>query len=490
MADGSFVPIAINHQPSEELILNCEEIPSMVRRRHNRLSPVRAALLPRLALSGVLLVSPARSWPEPAASTPDSTVTLEQAVTMALQNNSQVQIAALEVRNNEHAEEAQRTRRLPSTNLSVLAAQLLSPVNFHFDEGAFGTYPGIGPIPDRDTDVRTPQKLATVLDGTIAQPLTQLRRIKLGIRMQEAITRSSREALRAQQHAVIAQVKQSYYRLLQIQSALDANEEALRFDRELERVVANEVVQQAALQSDLLQVKAQLAQQEYETLTLRNTFATTQDQLNRLLGRDVRTAFRVSAVAETGALDQDLATLQKRALEQRPEVREASLKITQATYDHRITRTQYTPDVSLVLKYVQPYNVDVMPDKFFSVGVQLTWEPWDWGRKREELAQKSQVIEQAKKTLQDTEAQVLIDVNTQFRNLREAQELLRVAQALQAARREQTRVVMEQYTQQAALLKDVLKERSSLADANSQHKQALLQFATAQAALEKALGGN
>jgi outer membrane protein TolC len=131
-----------------------------------------------------------------------------------------------------------------------------------------------------------------------------------------------------------------------------------------------------------------------------------------------------------------------------------------------------------------------MPDKFFSVGVQLTWEPWDWGRKREELAQKSQVIEQAKKTLQDTEAQVLIDVNTQFRNLREAQELLRVAQALQAARREQTRVVMEQYTQQAALLKDVLKERSSLADANSQHKQALLQFATAQAALEKALGGN
>ena len=99
-------------------------------------------------------------------------------------------------------------------------------------------------------------------------------------------------------------------------------------------------------------------------------------------------------------------------------------------------------------------------------------------------------IEQAKKTLQDTEAQVLIDINTQFRNLREAQELLRVAEALQAARREQTREVVNRYTQQAALLKDVLQERSSLAEANSQHKQALLQFATAQASLEKALGGN
>jgi outer membrane protein TolC len=92
--------------------------------------------------------------------------------------------------------------------------------------------------------------------------------------------------------------------------------------------------------------------------------------------------------------------------------------------------------------------------------------------------------------VQDTEAQVLIDVNTQIRKLREAQELLRVTQVLQAAQREKTRVVMNQYSQKAALLKDVLQEQSSLADANRQYKEALLQLATAQAGLEKALGEN
>jgi outer membrane protein len=85
---------------------------------------------------------------------------------------------------------------------------------------------------------------------------------------------------------------------------------------------------------------------------------------------------------------------------------------------------------------------------------------------------------------------VLIDVNAQFRKLREAQELLRVTQALQAAQREKTRVAMNQYTQKAALLKDVLQEQASLADANHQYREALLQFATAQAGLEKALGQN
>jgi outer membrane protein len=442
-----------------------------------------------LAVLGVLLTpSAVRGQGEP---TPAGEVlTLDQAIRLAVQNNRQVQIAALEVRKDEHEEAVQRTRRLPSLSTSVLATQLLSPVNFRFNQGAFGTFPGIGPVPGKDTDVRAPQKLTTFVEGRLSQPLTQLHRIRLGIRMQEAVTQAAREALRAQQQSVIAQVKQAYYGLLQTQSALEANEETLRFDRELERVVADEVVQQAALQSDLLQVKAQLARQEYETLTLRNSFAATQDQLNRLLGRDVRTEFRVSPVPETTAAEQDLATLQNLALKQRPELREAGLKLTQATYDRRITRSQYTPDISLALNYLQPYNIQVIPDKIFNVGILLTWEPWDWGRKREELAEKSQVIGQAKQSLQDTEAQVLIDVNTQFRKLREAQELLRVTQALQAAQREKTRVAMNQFTQKAALLKDVLQEQASLADANHQYKEALLQFATAQAGLEKALGQN
>jgi outer membrane protein len=289
---------------------------------------------------------------------------------------------------------------------------------------------------------------------------------------------------------VVAQVKQSYYGLLQTQSALEANEESLRFNRELERVVAENVVQQAALQSDLLQVKAQLAKEEYDTLTLRNSLAATKEQLNRLLGRDVRTEFRISPIPATTVADQDLAALQALALTQRPEVRQARLKLTQATYDRRITRAQYTPDVSLSLHYLQPYSIQVLPDRIFNLGIQLTWEPWDWGRRREELAEKSQVIEQSKQSSQDTEAQVLIDVNTQFRKLREAQELLRVTQVLQAAQREKTRVVMNQYSQKAALLKDVLQEQASLADANHQNKEALLQLATAQAGLEKALGEN
>jgi outer membrane protein len=461
----------------------------MVTQPHNRLSPIRAAVLPRLALLGALLVSPGRAASEPAASSPDNGLTLEQAVSMALQNNRQVQVAALEVRRGEHAEAEQHTGRLPSFSTSVLAGELLSPVNFRFNRGALGTT-GSGPVPSRDTDVRVPQKFTYSLQGQIAQPLTQLHRINLGIRMQAAATGAAREGLRAQQQSVVAQVKQAYYSLLQTQSALAAEEEALTSDRELERVVSNDVAQQTALQSDLLQVRAQVAQQEYDMLTLRDSLATTREQLNFLLGQDVRTEFQVRPIADTLPAEQTLTGLQTLALQQRPDVRQARLKVTQATLDRRITRTQYTPDVSLALTYAKPYNVQVMPDKFLNIGFLLTWTPWDWGKRREEVAQKTQVIEEAKRVLQDTEAQALIDVAAQFRKLREARDLLQVTEARQAAEREKSRITMNRFTQKAALLKDVLQEQATLADANHQYRQALLQAATAQAALEKALGEN
>ena len=56
------------------------------------------------------------------------------------------------------------------------------------------------------------------------------------------------------------------------------------------------------------------------------------------------------------------------------------------------------------------------------------------------------------------------------------------------AEREKLRVVMNQYEQKAALLKDVLQQRSSVESATSQNTQALLSFWGAKADFEKSLG--
>lgn len=421
--------------------------------------------------------------------TPSADVlTLDQAVTLATENNRQVKSSMLGVEISQDAVAAVRAQRLPIFDLHVLESQLLAPLNFVVAEGQFGTYPAIGPIPATDTNIRTPVRPTTYVFATATQPLSQLHRVNLGIEEQRVGVDLARESVRQQRQSVADQVKQAYYSILQSQSALDAAQEALHFNIELDQLTDRYVAQQVALKSDSLGVKAQLAQTRYQILTVNDALETGKESLNELLGRDLRTPFSVQAVPEAAAYELDLEAAQRRALDQRPEVRQALLKVKQAHLDIRMQKSLNIPDVSVTATYLSPFNVNFVPKNIATVGLSLSWQPYDWGYKKSGLAQKVFSSRQADLELEETQQQVLVDVGNRFRKLSEARMLVQASQMTQQAEHEKLRVMMNQYKEQAKLLKDVLQEEASLANANYQYQQALLSFWTAKADLEKALG--
>ena len=85
-------------------------------------------------------------------------------------------------------------------------------------------------------------------------------------------------------------------------------------------------------------------------------------------------------------------------------------------------------------------------------------------------------------------ASVLLEVDSQFRKLREARAQLLVTETARDAEQEKLRNQTDAYAQQAILLSDLLKQQASLATAEDQYRQALLGFWTARADFEKALG--
>jgi outer membrane protein len=123
-------------------------------------------------------------------------------------------------------------------------------------------------------------------------------------------------------------------------------------------------------------------------------------------------------------------------------------------------------------------------------GFLLTWEPFDWGRKKHEMAESAKTAGQARTGLKDTKDKVLIEVGDQFRKLRESRQLLIAAQLAQDTSRENVRVLNARYMERESLFKDVLQAQSSLAEADHQYQQALLSFWTAKADFEKAVGTN
>ena len=122
------------------------------------------------------------------------------------------------------------------------------------------------------------------------------------------------------------------------------------------------------------------------------------------------------------------------------------------------------------------------------VGLRFKWEPFDWGRKGQELAAKSRTLEQARLAVRDIEDRTALEINSRFRTLTEKGALLKVAQAAQSTARERLRVKSNQYQVQTALLPDVLQIRADLANADDQYQQALLAFWTAKADFDLATG--
>jgi outer membrane protein len=413
---------------------------------------------------------------------------LETAIRLAVEHNRQLASARLQVEKAEDQIAIARTHRLPVFSIEGTASQLLAPVSFSFPKGAFGEYANIGPIPSTDATIKVPQQPTGYLQSSISQPLTQLIKVNLGIQSAEAGRVLETEKARSTQLTVVNAVKRLYFTILQTQSALEANREALALYRELDRTVQMRVAQQVQLRGDALDVQFRLAQEELTTTTVLNALASQKEQMNQLLGRDVRTPFEVEVVSAVSILEVEMDAAQRSALERRPDVRQARVALKQAELDRRTTKADRIPEVSAAVSYSTNFNMDVVPTNLATAGVQVKWEPFDWGRRGHELTSKARSIEQARLALREAEEHAVVDVNTRFRTLAEKRALLRVTEMAQATARERVRVKTNQYQVQAAMLPDVLQLRAELASTDDRYQQALSAFWTAKADFELAIG--
>jgi outer membrane protein len=416
------------------------------------------------------------------------TLSLEAALRLAVEHNVSLQTARVQVEKAGEDVAVARTRRLPSFETSVTASELLTPVGFTFPAGALGVYPGTGPIPSTDMRITTPRQPTAYLSAQVSQPLSQLVGIGLGIRIAATGRDIERERLRGQQLSLVSSVKRLYYAILQTQSAVATSNDAIALYRELDRTVQHRVIQKVALRSDALDVQSRLVQEEFERTMHTNTLASQKEQLNQLLGRDVRTTFEVERVPEMSLVDVDLEAAQSRALRNRPDVEEARLKLTHAELDYRQKKSERIPEVSLSLSYSSYFNMDVLPRNLASAGVQVKWDPFDWGRTGHQLAARAHTIEQARHSVREAEDRTMLEVNDLFRKLAEARALLSVVHMAQETAREKLRVTTNQFQVQAALLSEVLQVRAEVSNAADRREQALLAFWAAKANLEQALG--
>jgi outer membrane protein TolC len=287
---------------------------------------------------------------------------------------------------------------------------------------------------------------------------------------------------------MVKQVRQAYYGILQSQSSLEAVEQSIALFRELSSETTQYVRVGTALDGDLLNVKAKLAEAEYDRISVAGPLATQKEQLNLLLGRPIETEFEVSPTVEASWVP-ELAEARSKAAASRPEIEQARLKVKDADLDRRKKKSEYIPDVGFSVTYYSAFNVaGTLPRNIAIAGIQTSWEPFDWGRKRNELTQKEKSIREAEAALKEIEDKVRIEVGSAYRKMQEARLLLAASRANSESAREAARLAAVRFRVKAALLKDVLGAQSDVASANDRTQKALAAYWSARAELEAAMG--
>jgi outer membrane protein TolC len=415
-------------------------------------------------------------------------LTLEEALSLARSHNRELKQAGLEIHKQQEAFSEAKTQLYPRFDTYFLASELLTPLDFTIKSGTFGSFPATGPIPAKDSQIHTPARPVAIASVTATQPLTQLLRIELSIKQQKLGVELSQQSYFIREQDLVNEVRRGYYAILQSQSEIESQRAVLAYLEELQQLTGRRLQQQAVLKADSLHIAAQRSKASYQLTVNQNALADRKEALNRLLGRDLQTDFAVETLPASLPEESSLQQARKFALETRPEIRVETIKKEKATLETRIEKTRYIPDISIQANYLTAPNISFLPQNLGAVGVLLTWQPWDWGQKRHNIAQKLDAEKQAQLSIDTVREQVLQEVDSTFRRLREARELLLATQAARDAEAEKLRNEMDAYSNQSILLSDLLQQQSSVATAEDQYRQGVLAFWKARADFERALG--
>jgi len=378
---------------------------------------------------------------------------------------------------------ASKINYLPRIGFTIMGGAMLTSLEFDLPPNAIGKGGPSQPVAIKiDTDFIAP------IIARFQQPLSDLYRIHLDVRAGKVGRQIVQETFRETRQDVVHQVQSTYFAILKSQSELEAVEQDVVFYTELKRVVEERVKAKRALDVDVWQVLEGLAEARHRQLLLVNAVDQGKEKMNSLMGRDVWAPLEVAEVPETVLPPLDFEAASHQALAQRPEMRQAHLRLTQARVECRSEKLQGLPKLNFEILSLSIFNVPVVPKETAVLGATLSWDFFDWGRPLKAIQDKKLAVLQAANRESQLKSNILLEVSETYRRVMEARSMVEVGEVSEKAGKARLEIAMARYRHGEALLARVLDARADYEDARQTRRQAELSYLTARADFQRALG--
>ncbi len=415
-------------------------------------------------------------------------LTLDQAIQLALRQNSLLKMARLKVEENGHKADAARANYYPKLKNSSYISYMTELQRVEIPGGSLGHLPIIGPVPSAPISLFQGRNGIAMVTTTLGQPVTQLYKIRQGRRIAKLDAALSATDLEKAEHEVGLKVQQIYYALLISQRKKRAAELELTAAEQRLRESKDAVETGEALEVATLGSRAKMLKAKQELLVLENQISDLTMELDDITGLPLETELTLAEPKPATVRDTDTDSYVGIALSESPEVRAARQMVEKARSAVKAAKADYIPEVSVFAQHIYQNGVPFFPRNNGVFGARLEWNVFDFGKRASTLASRETALAEAEENLRRVRNRVVIETEKAVRKLQRSRQMLEVAREARAVRRESARLVSDQYELGVALKSKQQTGRSELATAEADLLAAELGVRLAWAELQRTVG--
>jgi outer membrane protein TolC len=374
--------------------------------------------------------APANAPPH-AASPSTVRLTLDEIKQRVLADNKLLQLAALNVQSKGYATRAAQALYFPQIIGNV--------VYFHFNDdlGTVLTTQGrvvrgpkgtpLGVLPSFAINLPVVNQDTTLTTVAAVQPLTDLLKVRQGVKIARADEQIAEAQREKGTRELLSGVEQLFWGLLAAQRIRTGALAAAGSIEELAK-------------TGNLEARTALVEGQQALMEVSNQIADLQEQLAILLDMPTCTQFELIEpglpLAPVKCADEAVSL----ALANSPEIREAAHTIDKARAAVSAAKLDYVPSIAVVGGWSNQTAADYIQPNIGFIGAMGTYTFVDWGKRRNTIRERDQLVGMATLKLQQTQDTVRQNALKAFREYEETQQALKLAGELVALRTEALKV--------------------------------------------------
>ncbi|MBZ5662160.1 MAG: TolC family protein [Acidobacteriia bacterium] len=311
-----------------------------------------------------------------------------------------------------------------------------------------------------------------------------------GVDRAKSVQDASTQQLARTEQEIVFRVVDSYYGALLAKKHVELAGQALKtaqaiLDRSKDRVESG-----VAVESDSLSAQVRLAARNQELIGAQNNLEFARAQLSTALGLPAANEFDpAEALAEKNLPAQSLEDAEKKAMESRPDLKRIRSEEIAQQKSVSIAKAAFGPRVNAFADW------EADNPAFFSgggnnwtAGIELQFDLFQGGAKRAELSREQALQEKVASVKEMASDAAKLEVRRAFYDVDAARRQIEVARAAIAAAEESLRINQDRYESGLSTIADLLAAEEAARHSQTDYWEAVYRYHTGYAGLELASG--